>query len=249
MLSVIKKIFQFKDVYKNEKNETVIKKMKIKFGDPMSNNYFKKVDSNKKEDNENSINKSSDDATISITKNVIIPHNEFPFGGTKNTSTKAILKINKPRDLHSIAKNNVKVNLNIFEIVIQYLLPCFTWNSLKIKQKLFSQGFNKLCFQLDVLTYLKKMQQIELMHFLILDPSQNNMLHFLSKPSISALNKKDIYDYLDLQYNVDIKDHEIDEFYTYLKNLNEKTDRTEIEDRLLDVAVLQLKNLLSKQEE
>ena len=57
------------------------------------------------------------------------------------------------------------------------------------------------------------------------------------------------YDYLDLQYNVDIKDHEIDEFYTYLKNLNEKTDRTEIEDRLLDVAVLQLKNLLSKQEE
>ena len=93
------------------------------------------------------------------------------------------------------------------------------------------------------------MQQIELMHFLILDPSQNNMLHFLSKPSISALNKKDIYDYLDLQYNVDIKDHEIDEFYTYLKNLNEKTDRTEIEDRLLDVAVLQLKNLLSKQEE
>lgn len=247
--SVIKKIFQFKDVYKNEKNETVIKKMKIKFGEPMSNNYFKKEDNSKKEDHDNSINKSSDEATISITKNIIIPQNEIPFGSNKNTSTKAILKINKPRDLHSIAKNNVKVNINIFEIILQYLLPCFTCKSLRIKQKLFTQGFHKLCFQLDVLTYLKKMQQIELMHFLILNPSQNNMVHFLSKPSISALNQKDIYDYLDLQYNVDIKDHEIDEFYTYLKNLSEKTERTEVEDRLLDVAVLQLKNLLSKQEE
>ena len=118
----------------------------------------------------------------------------------------------------------------------------------QIKRKLFNSGFNKLCFQLDVLTYLKKIQEIELIKYILLEPSMYNMIHFLAKPSISVSNQKNPFDYLELQYNVDVNEKEINDFYDYLKYLNEKSDKTNSEKRLIDFSVLQLNNLLFSKE-
>ena len=84
------------------------------------------------------------------------------------------------------------------------------------------------------------------MNYVVLNPNQNIMINFLAKPSISISNEKDAYDYLQLQYNVDICDEEINQFFNYLKYLHEKNRRTKIVERLYDLAVMQLRNLLLK---
>ena len=128
---------------------------------------------------------------------------------TTKTISQTILKINNGNSLQVLAKNKPHVNINLFEHIILLSCPFCKWNSLKFKHKLFEKGFQKLCYQLDVITYLKKMQQIELMNYVVLNPNQNTMINFLAKPSISYSNEKDAYDYLQLKYNVDISDEEI----------------------------------------
>ena len=253
--SVIKKIFQFKDVYKNEKNKFVIKKMKDKFVSPQKNNYFGNKENNNNKDNlnlsknnndkkdDNSVKNSSiEDITSSLTKNIF--HKESMFNS--NQSSKVLVQ--KPKSHYNYNNNQIDVKMNFFEIIIKYLVPCIKWAQFQIKRKLFNSGFNKLCFQLDVLTYLKKIQEIELIKYILLEPSMYNMIHFLAKPSISVSNQKNPFDYLELQYNVDVNEKEINDFYDYLKYLNEKSDKTNSEKRLIDFSVLQLNNLLFSKE-
>ena len=82
------------------------------------------------------------------------------------------------------------------------------------------------------------------MNYVVLNPNQNIMINFLAKPSISISNEKDAYDYLQLKYNVDISDEEINQFFNYIKYLHEKKNRSSIEQRLYELAVMQLNNLL-----
>ena len=89
---------------------------------------------------------------------------------------------------------------------------------------------------MDVLTYLKKMFQLELMSYALLDYNMNQMIHCLSKPSISLNDTKDIFDYLTLQYATDISKKEKEEVDKYVIYLNEKTNKTFIEKKLLEIA-------------
>ena len=89
---------------------------------------------------------------------------------------------------------------------------------------------------MDVLTYLKKMFQLELMSYALLDYNMNQMIHCLSQPSISLKDTKDIFDYLSLQYATDISKKEKEEVDKYVIYLNEKTNKTFIEKKLLEIA-------------
>ena len=62
------------------------------------------------------------------------------------------------------------------------------------------------------------------------------MIHCLSKPSISLNDTKDIFDYLTLQYATDISKKEKEEVDKYVIYLNEKTNKTFIEKKLLEIA-------------
>lgn len=253
--SVIKKIFQFKDVYKNEKNEFVIKKMKDKFVYPQINNYCKSADithnkeklnisknNNEKKEDNSLKNCSIEDLTSSLTKKI------FQREPESNSNQNSKILLQKPKTHYIYNSNQIGVNMNFFEIIIKCLFPCIKWKQNQIKRKLFNSGFHKLCFQLDVLTYLKKIQEIELIKYILLEPTMYNMIHFLAKPSISVCNQKNPFDYLELQYNVDVDEKETNDFYEYLKHLSEKPNKTDSEKRLIDFSILQLNNLLFAKE-
>ena len=98
---------------------------------------------------------------------------------------------------------------------------------------------------MDILTYLKNMQLLELLNFILLDPKENIILKVLSKPSISLVNRIDIYDQLHLKYNVDINDEEMNQFYGAMKLLHDKKNRTSIEGRLFKIASIEMQNLFN----
>jgi len=71
-------------------------------------------------------------------------------------------------------------------------------NELKKKKKIFDIAEEKFNYNLDILTYLKKMLEIDILKYLILDKNLLNIMNFISKPSVS-------YKTQEIDYNNDFK--------------------------------------------
>ena len=135
--------------------------------------------------------------------------------------------------LEQMAYNQINIHFNIFHLIVNSVCPCVSWKKLKVKKYLLGKAREKLFFQLDVLNYLKKMQLLELLVYALLEPEENTILQFLSKPSISLAQKTDIYDRIHQTNNFDFK--EIDELYTAVRKLASKSDKTEMQKRLFNI--------------
>jgi len=92
-----------------------------------------------------------------------------------------------------ILKSKEPVSFNIFEIVCRNC-PCVS-KKLDLKNKLYEKGSKKLEYYFDIFTYLKKMQEIDLIKYLLLDKNQIQLFNFISKPSVSMnySDSDDIY--------------------------------------------------------
>ena len=81
------------------------------------------------------------------------------------------------------------LNFSCYEILLRYFL-CKSKN-LTIKTILYEKAKNKLVNYFDVVSYIKKMQEIEILKYLLLNEKQMKMFDFLSKPSISKEKNSD----------------------------------------------------------
>ena len=70
-----------------------------------------------------------------------------------------------------------------YEILLRYF-SCKS-KDLTIKTILYEKAKNKLENYFDVVSYISKMQEIDMLKYLLLNEKQMKMFEFLSKPSIS----------------------------------------------------------------
>ena len=116
---------------------------------------------------------------------------------------------------------------------------------LKMKINLTNKGNKNIYFQLDILTYIKNNQTLEILTYILLEPYQRTILKFLSKPSISLVNKLNIMEQLTEDIYIGINENELNEFckkFNYLQNINSKN---KIEKRLLHLVNVEMSNLLN----
>ena len=80
-----------------------------------------------------------------------------------------------------------------FKEIIMRVFSCSS--SLYIKNKLYDEALSKIEYYLDIFTYLKKVQEIDLLKYLLLNNDQIRLFNFISKPSISCYysSSDDIY--------------------------------------------------------
>jgi hypothetical protein len=189
----------------NEKNE--------------SNYYFNRNENNidyKIASNNRSINNSSSISYINNSKS--------PFGFIFNN-----LRTGNNKKNYSIKKNELLLNFNFKETFLY--LCCFKKSSpvLKTKIKYLEKAQSYFFENLDIQMYFKKMYLIEILNYIIFEPYQNYLLHFLSKPSISISEYNlGFIDYLNKIYKSDYKSDDINEFiksYNQLIEIKEKTQK------------------------
>ena len=70
------------------------------------------------------------------------------------------------------------------EILLSAIFCCN--KRLKKKADLIEKGEEKVFFYMDVLTYIKRMQEIDILKYIILSKNQLNLFDFLSRPSIAT---------------------------------------------------------------
>ena len=193
--------------------------------------------------------------------NTIAPHHSTNFTkkiatyinfnvGTTETNLKPNLSSNsiiRRRTLKQKEKKEIMLTYSIIELLFVFICPCLSWEKLRLKNILLNKGRKKLYFQLDILTFLKNMQLLELLNYVMLEKHENLILKILSKPSISLVNIIDIYEQLHMKYNVDISDKEMKEFYLCMRYLADKNNKTNQEERLFKIASVEMQNLLNEE--
>ena len=211
------------------------KRIKIK---KKSSFHQKKVNNNEINDSliENTKREENIDSN-NLILNININKNEIN-NTINNNST-----INKKNTNKNLKKEyDLTLPFTFCESILIFFFPCFSSKKLKMKYELFLIGQKKLFFQLDILNYLEKIQQIELCNYILLNPKDNKMLRFLAKPTINLNKSKDIYE--EIFYDKKNLNNDLDEIYKYYQYLKKKKLKTQLENRLYKLAKKQMDNML-----
>ena len=87
------------------------------------------------------------------------------------------------------------------------------------------------------------MQILELMNYLLLDQTENTVLRFIAKPSISLANKIDEFDQLHNKFSYLTNEKEVNDFFNSLKYLQGKKSKTIRDTKLINIVNFELYQL------
>ena len=123
--------------------------------------------------------------------------------------------------------NENYVELGIFEALWSKL---FFWTSKRQERRreFFSNAEEKIHNYFDVYNYIKKMQEVDLLVYTLLDYDQVKLFDFLSRPPLKiAHDKFDLYNEFQSRQslNIKIKKKQIDDLYLAYNNIREKDEQ------------------------
>jgi hypothetical protein len=177
---------------------------------------------------------SNDKITLKINNNQNINNNCDIIKKKTNTSVNDIEIENNLESLNEslnseIYKNddNSKENNPYLLKISDFFCLCCRSKTIKKKINIFTNAEMKFNYNLDLVTYMKKMQEIEILKFLILDKDTIRLMNFIAKPSISFTNKE-------------INDTEYDLFFSERKKINT------LDENNIDNVKIAFDNILTK---
>ena len=171
---------------------------------------------------------SVNDVTHDIRNNV---NNRIDSERIFTTTSKSLEEFEEQKPIEiqikKIKNNNLSLRMNICETICVKL--CF-WCSKKLDKKnnIISKAEDRVHYYLDVFNYIKKMQEIDLLTYCLLDHDQYNLFDCLSKPPIKIEEDKtnNIYnEFLERQISYkSIGKKEIDNLFKSYNNIRRKDE-------------------------
>ena len=158
----------------------------------------------------------------------------------ENTTPTSHVDANEKESTKEICQNE-KVRYSCVEVLVSLLkslvfkICCLSLCHAKhregdpdyAKNMLFRKGKNKLFYYMDIITYFKKMQEFDIIKYILLNDDQLKLLNFVSKPLISE-NKRDIYELINEKYdnnNIILDKIVIDELNSSYNKLSQSKNR------------------------
>ena len=129
------------------------------------------------------------------------------------------------------------LKLNIFQIICNVF--CF-WCSPRIKRKriLLLQAENKINYYMDIITYIKTIQEFELLKDMLLDKKSLKLFEFLSKSAMKIVNDRLVFCHRFGKEIVPFKrmnEYEIDKLYLiYQKMIHDKANLPKEKQKLIN---------------
>lgn len=197
-------------------------------------NFLRKRDSTKAPGN-------SSDIELTKKKNdEILVHIQDP----KNAQKERLNESNAEENPDEIIQKQNPNSIGFFEILL-HVFCCGRCKDVEKKGKVFESANKIFHKNLDVINYMKKMQEIDIMKFLILDNETLDLMNFLSKPSVS-IGQKPVSDteYFKFFYPSEkvnsITFNNIDDLKISYDKIIKRAHHSNIESRILRLFHLQL---------
>lgn len=123
-----------------------------------------------------------------------------------------------------LSKSKRPLNFNSFEIIWRYC-PCKTKRQ-SLQNKFYEKASKKMVYYFDIYSYIKKMQEIDIIKYLLLNKDQVKLFNFISRPSVSMSysDSDDIYQDIQKNRTNKMKIEELEEIincHKLLKDTNE----------------------------
>lgn len=137
-------------------------------------------------------------------------------------------------------KRNIKVenNFNIFEIIISQFFCCCMCKNIAIKNYA-NEKANEIMFKkMDIITYVRNMILFDILNQTMLDSGKKAIINFLGRPIISINQKrKNEFD----EFYKNYREKDFNKYYDLIKELAEKPDKEEREEKLIEISNEHLK--------
>ena len=152
---------------------------------------------------------------------------------TKSSNLKFINYFNKQLLNQNKKENKTKVNIKLYDLILYKLCECFCNLKNKVKNKIIK---NKINYYLDIFDYINKIQEIDLIKYILIDDNNQTILfEYLTKPIIN-------FNEYDNNENIKInryKKKDYENLYDIYKeiNINNKlnSNTNKIEDKLINL--------------
>ena len=152
---------------------------------------------------------------------------------TKSSNMKFINYFNKQLLNQNKKENKTKVNIKLYDLIIYKLCECFCNLKNKVKNKIIKTKIN---YYLDIFDYINKIQEIDLIKYILIDDNNQTILfEYLTKPIIN-------FNEYDNNENIKInryKKKDYENLYDIYKeiNINNKlnSNKNKIEDKLINL--------------
>ena len=133
-----------------------------------------------------------------------------------------------------------------FDNFMFHFFPCCLSSDKKLVSQLFKKAKIHLFLELDIIRFLRRNQQLDILNYAILNKECNLIINYISQPNLSKPEKinhfyKSIKNHINMEYN----GVTVDEFYKHYQNLNYKSKLTSIEERILEMAQTYVNTLIN----
>ena len=213
--------------------------------EPNLNDKNKKLSNRTKE-----INKANN---LEVDKKPVIGQTDFKLnaiGDIKNIQkeksyTKFKLDFKKVHNKYG-KFHKIRMNYNVCEIIMKYVCGCCPNDKQKLKTNLYNQGYKKFSYHMDILSFIRKMHEIDIIKYLVLDENHTTLFKFISKPSISLASKNPIIDNFHKKIISDFNKKEIEGLNKSFYELSNNPQRNEFDTRLLKIVGFEIDNLIAE---
>lgn len=147
-------------------------------------------------------------------------------------------------------KTSTKYKKNPYAIyTIDIICKLFCCKNSNKKQKIFDIAEKKFNHNLDMVTYMKKMQELDIIKYIILDKNTLELVNFISKPCIS-LSPKGIENpeyklfFENIENKNSISYQNIDKIKKIYDTISNQSEKNYFEKRILDLFELQIEEII-----
>jgi hypothetical protein len=144
----------------------------------------------------------------------------------------------------SLKRANIKMDFNVCQIILRNLCFCCLYKKLRLKRELYDHGYMKFLKHMSVISFIRKMHEIDLIKDLMLDEKQVTLFNFVSKPSVSLLSKNEIIETLQEKFNTEFNKEEIDHLYDTFHKMAEYEIKSEMDKKLLLIVASEIDHLV-----
>lgn len=259
--SIMNKIFQFTSETQNKKKKISVKEMN-KLNENNDKSEFKYTEIGSKKSNNIEVEETPRNKLIksslintSSKNNKILIHLKNNNNNDNETNKKKSNSNFSIKKFQNKIKNTMKIKLNYCETFKVYLCFCCLFGNSKKKYSFLFKSKVNLYYHLDILTYLIKMQQIEILNYVILEDYKYKIIQFLSKPSISLINdgneeinnnNMNVFKIIKSQNDIKLNNNEIDIFFQNYLKLKGKKPKSKMDLKLIKLCEAEIKTLLNK---
>jgi len=143
-----------------------------------------------------------------------------------------------------LKKNSLSIKYSFCSMLKRYILFCNNDDLNKLKFRIHDEAFKKFNYEMDIYTYIRKMREIDILKYLMMNNDQIHLVNMISKPSFSHKSRNSILESFESKFACKFDIQEAQRIFSSFNNLFIKDKITDLDRKILNIASTEIDNII-----